>query len=635
MRDGFIKTAAATPSIRVADCAFNGRKITDLIREAAGLGVKVLVFPELCVTGYTCGDLFLQRTLLASAEATLERIMGETSGFDMLIALGLPAALEGKLYNTAALFCHGELLALVPKTHIPNYGEFYERRWFEPAPGEGRRVAFAGQETYFGTDAVLRCRSVPELGVGVEICEDLWAPEPNSGRLAACGATIILNLSASNELVGKSEYRRELVKNQSARLLTAYVYADAGEGESTTDLVFAGHDLICENGTVLNERRFVTGLTVSEVDVKRLTFERRRMTTFPPEERAFTIPFDLKVEETTLTRSLARNPFVPEGQEARDRRCQEIFTIQSQGLKKRAEHTGARRLVIGVSGGLDSTLALLVAHRTALSLGLPASAVLAVTMPCFGTTERTKSNATALSERLGAELRTVDITESVLLHFKSIGHDPKVQSVVFENAQARERTQVLMDIANAENGILVGTGDLSELALGWATYNGDHMSMYGVNGGVPKTLVRYVVGWYADTCGDDEVSALLNDILATPVSPELLPAKDGEISQRTEDIVGPYELHDFFLYHFLRWGAEPEKVLRLASIAFEGVYSREEILRWLKTFIKRFFAQQFKRSCLPDGPKVGSVALSPRGDWRMPSDASAVTWLERLGVRDV
>ncbi len=646
MKDGFIKVAAATPRIRVADCGYNASEIIRLCHEAGQLGVKILVFPELCVTGYTCADLFLQDTLPDSAEAALSRILAETRRLDMLIAVGLPARYMDKLYNCAAVINRGKIQGLVAKSFLPNYGEFYEKRWFEPGPSANLVDArICGSKVPFGTDFVFPCSNVPGLCVGVEICEDLWASDPPSKRLAAMGASVILNLSASNELVGKAAYRRELVKNQSARLLAAYIYADAGEGESTTDLVFAGHDIIAENGAILAESRFKTGLTVSEIDVERLAFERRRNTTFRAGE--LTEPalrygyyvmnpdFWLRESDTALTRPVGRSPFVPADPAEREERCAEIFEIQVRGLKKRMEHTGCQKLVVGVSGGLDSTLAMLVSAGALRELKLPPDGLLAVTMPCFGTTERTKSNAVLLAEKLGAELRCVDITASVRRHFEDIGHDENDRSVTYENAQARERTQVLMDIANSLNGLVVGTGDLSELALGWATYNGDHMSMYGVNAGVPKTLVRYLVGWYADTRGDGELAAVLNDILATPVSPELLPAENGEISQRTEDLVGPYELHDFFLYYFVRWGMAPKKIYRLAKYAFAGVYDDGTVLKWLKTFLSRFFSQQFKRSCLPDGPKVGSVALSPRGDWRMPSDAAVKAWLRELEETDV
>ncbi len=638
MRDGFIKVAAATPKIRVADCAYNAGEIVRLCREAAALGVKILAFPELCVTGYTCGDLFLQDTLIDAAAGALTRIAEETAGLDMLIALGCPVRDQwsGKLYNCAAILNRGKLRGLRPKRMLPNYGEFYEQRWFT-AGGEGWSgdVRIGGQrfDARIDTDGYFSCEALPELTVGVEICEDLWAPDPPSTGLARAGAAVILNLSASNELVGKAAYRRELVKNQSARLHCAYIFADAGEGESSTDLVFAGHNLIAENGVILAESRFRTGLTVTEIDIRRLLYDRRRNTTFTKKKLAeefWRAPFELDITDTVLTRPVGRNPFVPTEKDQREERCREIFAIQTQGLKKRLEHTDSKKLVVGVSGGLDSTLAMLVSAMAARELGLSPDALVAVIMPCFGTTERTKSNATVLAGKLGAELRVVDITKSVRQHFKDIGHDELDRSVTYENAQARERTQVLMDIANSVNGLVVGTGDLSELALGWATYNGDHMSMYGVNAGVPKTLVRYVVGWYADACGDAGLAAVLNDILATPVSPELLPAENGEISQKTEDLVGPYELHDFFLYYFVRWGMGPGKIYRLAKYAFAGVYDDGTILKWLRTFVRRFFAQQFKRSCLPDGPKVGSVALSPRGDWRMPSDAVAKAWLDEL-----
>jgi len=627
MKDGFLKVGTATPKIRVADCGYNAGAAIALAREAADKGVKVLVLPELCLTGYTCGDLFFQDALLDAAEDALDRVLRETADCDLLLALGLPVRCGGKLYNCAAVCCRGKLLGLVPKRFLPNYGEFYEKRWFARAPGEDGEARILGKSVPFGTKRLFACAQMPALKIGVEICEDLWASEPPSGALAAAGATVILNLSASNELVGKASYRRALVSGQSARLLAAYLYADAGEGESTTDIVFAGHDLIAENGEVLAERRFASGLLVTELDLGRLAFERRRLTSFEPGPALPETEFSLKPCRTALTRAFPRNPFVPENDSDRAARCGEILNIQALGLAKRMEHTGARRMVVGVSGGLDSTLAAIVAAKTAEKLGLPKTALLAVTMPCFGTTGRTRSNAEKLAAALGAELRVVDIGEAVKLHFDDIGHDPQVRDVVYENSQARERTQVLMDLSNAENAILVGTGDMSELALGWATYNGDHMSMYGVNAGVPKTLVRFVIAWYADTCGSAGLAAVLRDILDTPVSPELLPAVDGEISQKTEDLVGPYELHDFFLYYMVRWGFTPEKTLRMAQRAFAGEYGPETIEKWLRVFCRRFFSQQFKRSCLPDGPKVGTLSLSPRGDWRMPSDASNAVWL--------
>lgn len=636
MRDGFVKVAAGTPKIRVADCRYNAEQIFTLMREAAAQGVRVLCLPELCLTGYTCGDLFLQDTLLSGAEEGLSTILEATKNLDMVTALGMPVRFNNKLYNCAAVIHKGDVQCLLPKTHLPNYGEFYEKRWFsawEPGRFAGVRVG----EVYVPiTDRqIFAFDGIPDLVLGVELCEDLWAPEPPSAALARSGATLILNLSASDETVGKAGYRRSLVTGQSARLVCGYVYADAGEGESTTDLVFTGHNLIAENGTLLAERRFATGLTISEIDVARLAYERRRMTTFqlPAEqERCPSISLELEPSTTTLTRYVSPTPFVPEDAAGRAERCDEILKIAALGLKKRIEHTRAAAVVVGLSGGLDSTLAVLITAVAMRLLDRPASDIIAVTMPCFGTTDRTRDNAVELAGRLGATLKRIDISEAVKRHFKDIGQSMEDHDVTFENGQARERTQVLMDIANQVGGMVVGTGDLSELALGWATYNGDHMSMYGVNASIPKTLVRHLVSY---VCGDKaesepELSHVLADILDTPVSPELLPAVNGQISQKTEDLVGPYELHDFFLYYAIRWGFPPKKVLRLAEHAFGRTYDRATILRWEKTFYRRFFAQQFKRSCLPDGPKVGSVTLSPRGDWRMPSDAVASLWLDEL-----
>ena len=636
MRDGFVKVAAGTPKIRVADCRYNAEQIFTLMREAAAQGVRVLCLPELCLTGYTCGDLFLQDTLLSGAEEGLSTILEATKNLDMVTALGMPVRFNNKLYNCAAVIHKGEVQCLLPKTHLPNYGEFYEKRWFsawEPGRFAGVRVG----EVYVPiTDRqIFAFDGIPDLVLGVELCEDLWAPEPPSTALARSGATLILNLSASDETVGKAGYRRSLVTGQSARLVCGYVYADAGEGESTTDLVFTGHNLIAENGTLLAERRFATGLTISEIDVARLAYERRRMTTFQPpaeQERCPSISLELEPSTTTLTRYVSPTPFVPEDAAGRAERCDEILKIAALGLKKRLEHTRAAAAVVGLSGGLDSTLAVLITAVAMRLLDRPASDIIAVTMPCFGTTDRTRDNAVELAGRLGATLKRIDISEAVKRHFRDIGQSMEDHDVTFENGQARERTQVLMDIANQVGGMVVGTGDLSELALGWATYNGDHMSMYGVNASIPKTLVRHLVSY---VCGDKaesepELSHVLADILDTPVSPELLPAVNGQISQKTEDLVGPYELHDFFLYYAIRWGFPPKKVLRLAEHAFGRTYDRATILRWEKTFYRRFFAQQFKRSCLPDGPKVGSVTLSPRGDWRMPSDAAASLWLDEL-----
>ncbi len=634
MRDGFVKAAAGTPKIRVADCEYNAGQIIALMEEAAAQGVKVLALPELCVTGYTCGDLFLQPTLLDGAERALARILEETRGLDMLTALGLPVRCQNKLYNCAAIIQKGAILALSPKTHIPNYGEFYEARWFA-SPSEtlnGCEFELAGLPVRMATHPLVECGTVPGLVIGVEICEDLWAPAPPSVRLAAEGATLILNLSASDEVAGKADYRRQLVTSQSGRLVCGYIYADAGEGESSTDLVFTGHNMIAENGTLLAEGRFSTGLTISEIDVQRLTYERQRMNTYaspPGDGYTFSDYCKFEREETTLTRPVSPTPFIPADTGAREQRCEEILTITALGLKKRLEHTNAACAVVGLSGGLDSTLAILIAAKAFDLLGRDRQGILAVTMPCFGTTRRTRSNAELLARELGAQFMEVNIGAAVERHFADIGQSMDDHSVTFENAQARERTQVLMDLANQRGGLVIGTGDLSELALGWATYNGDHMSMYAVNASIPKTLVRHLVAWEAQRRGGP-TGEVLRDILDTPVSPELLPPKDGEIAQKTEDLVGPYELHDFFLYYAVRWGFPPRKVLRLAACAFGGRYDREALLKWLKNFYRRFFSQQFKRSCLPDGPKVGSVGLSPRGDWRMPSDAAAKLWLDEL-----
>lgn len=636
MRDGFIKVAAGTPKIRVADCRYNAEQIFTMMREADKQGVKALCLPELCLTGYTCGDLFLQDTLLCGAEEGLQTILEATRNLDMVTVLGLPVRCkwDNKLYNCAAVIQSGEILGLVPKTYLPNYGEFYEQRWFASGAGVETSVDLCGETVDMDAAGLFACETVPNLVLGVEICEDLWATEPPSARLARGGATVILNLSASNELVGKSGYRRNLVVGQSGRLVCGYVYADAGEGESTTDLVFTGHNMIAENGALLAERRFATGLTISEIDVDRLAYERRRMTTFNGQRQAdlWRASFSLPLEETRLTRAVSPAPFVPADAEDRAERCNEILKIAALGLKKRLEHTGARTAVVGLSGGLDSTLAILITAVAMKLLDRPASDIIAVTMPCFGTTDRTRDNAVELAERLGATLKRIDIGSAVKVHFKDIGQSMEDHSVTFENGQARERTQVLMDIANQNGGLVIGTGDLSELALGWATYNGDHMSMYGVNAGIPKTLVRHLVAFVSDDKGseDPRLSAVLDDILDTPVSPELLPAIEGKISQKTEDLVGPYELHDFFLYYAIRWGFPPRKVFRLAEHALGRTYDRATILKWLNSFYRRFFTQQFKRSCLPDGPKVGSVTLSPRGDWRMPSDAVAALWLEEL-----
>lgn len=620
MKDGFIKIAAATPEIKVADVRFNADNIIKDIKSAAEQGVKLIVFPELCITGYTCGDLFGQRLLIESAYAELERIKEETSALEIISVAGLPLIRDGKLINAAAVLYKGEILGTVGKKNLPNYNEFYEKRNFE--------------DCICDEPVVFRCKNMPEFSFGIEICEDLWIPEPPSARLALGGAEIIVNLSASNEMIGKSQYRRELVTGQSGRLICGYVYASAGEGESTTDLVFSGHNLIAENGVLLKETKLFENQTIlSEIDVFSLASERQKNTSFPKYNEVKTVEFEMEISHTELTRLYSPTPFVPSDTRGRAERCENILTMQSEGLKKRIMHTGAKSLVIGISGGLDSTLALLVCVKTMDRLKRSRKDIIAVTMPCFGTTKRTKSNAVQLCETLGVTLKEINIADSVLQHFKDIEHDINNHDVVFENGQARTRTLVLMDIANQQNGLVIGTGDLSELALGWATYNGDHMSMYGVNGGIPKTLIRYIVGFYSDSSRDQALKKVLNDILDTPVSPELLPAENGEISQKTEDLVGPYELHDFFLYYAIRRSFSPQKIFRLALRALGDRYSAEEIKKWLKNFYRRFFSQQFKRSCLPDSPKVGSVTLSPRGDWRMPSDAVAKRWLEDIEDR--
>ena len=633
MRDGFIKVGAATPKVRVADPAYNREQLVKAAGEAAGRGVKLLVFPELSMTAYTCGDLFGQEILVRAAREELARFAAETEALDILMFVGLPWAQDGKLYTVAAAVKGGRVLGLVPKLNLPNYGEFYEARNFEPGCEDVIDADWEGEKIPMGSRLLFVCREMPALQVAAEICEDLWVACPPSTEHAQAGATVIVNCSASDETTGKSAYRRELVGGQSARLVCGYVYANAGDGESSQDLVFGGHDIIAEDGRILAESpRFETGLWTADLDLDRLEGERRRMSTFRirGRERYCPVEFSLKMEETRLERSFDPAPFVPHDAADRERRCEEILSIQAMGLKKRLEHTGCRDAVVGISGGLDSTLALLVTARAFDLLEIPRSRIHAITMPCFGTTDRTYQNACRMTEKLGASLAEVDIREAVTLHFRDIGHDMAVHDVTYENSQARERTQVLMDMANQVNGMVIGTGDMSELALGWATYNGDHMSMYGVNASVPKTLVRHLVRYYADTCGEEELRLVLLDVLDTPVSPELLPPEDGAISQKTEDLVGPYELHDFFLYHILRCGSRPSKIFRMALLAFEGQYDREVILKWLKVFYRRFFSQHFKRSCLPDGPKVGSVAVSPRGDLRMPSDAASSLWMAEV-----
>ena len=652
MKDGFIKVAACTPEIQVADVDFNVDKIISQLEKCREEGVKVAVFSELCITGYTCQDLFFQNALLDKAMEGVVKIAKTTADSDMLVAVGVPVRANGKLYNCAVVIQDGEVRAFVPKTHLPNYNEFYEARHFAPYRGECAAIDLReyGQFEFIPPmeQTVFVCEEIPELVVGFELCEDLWVADPVSNYLAKAGATLICNLSASDEVIGKDSYRRQLVSNQSARLVAGYIYCSAGDGESTQDMVFSGHNIIAENGSILAESRlFENGITISEIDFKKLAFERRKISTYPASaeweysskdsgfldmENISRERFSLEIGETALTRKFAKTPFIPSNQAERNERCHLILQMQSHGLMKRIAHTHSKTVVIGISGGLDSTLALLVCVMAMDLLKRPHTDIVAVTMPCFGTTKRTRSNAEILCDALGVTFREVDISKAVLQHFEDIGHDYNDHSVVFENGQARERTKVLMNIANQVSGMVVGTGDLSELALGWATYNGDHMSMYGVNASIPKTLVRHIVQYYGDTCTSDTLRDVLYDILDTPVSPELLPTdKSGtEMTQKTEDLVGPYELHDFFLYYGIRWGFEPSKVKRLAKYAFEGDYPDEVIDKWLKTFYRRFFSQQFKRSCLPDGAKIGSVTLSPRGDWRMPSDAVAKLWLEDI-----
>lgn len=633
MRHGFIKVAAATPDIRVADVDYNKGQIIKQMDEAAEAGAKIIVFPELCITGYTCSDLFLQDILLNSAKKALVEIAEHTKNLDALVFVGVPIAVGGELYNVAAALNHGNILGFTTKSFLPNYGEFYEMRQFRPGPKKAEKILFGGKEIPFGPQLLFVEKQMANLIVSAEICEDVWSPVPPSIEAAREGATVIVNCSASDETIGKASYREALISGQSARLISGYIYANAGEGESTTDLVFGGHNLIAENGTILAEaKRFSNGIIYTEFDVQKIANERRKNTTFTETQEHVLprIPFGLEQTETILTRTFPSRPFVPRDDQERAKRCEEILTIQAMGLKKRLAHTHAKSAVVGISGGLDSTLALLVTAKAFDALGLERSGITAVTMPCFGTTDRTYQNACKMSLKVGATLREVRIGDAVMQHFKDIGHDPQDHSVTYENSQARERTQVLMDIANQTGGLVIGTGDMSELALGWATYNGDHMSMYGVNASVPKTLVRHLVHYFADTCEDSSLKEVLYDVLDTPVSPELLPPKDGEIAQKTEDLVGPYELHDFFLYYFLRMGYEPGKIYRIAKLSFAGEYDDETIYKWLRTFCWRFFSQQFKRSCLPDGPKVGTVALSPRGDWRMPSDACVALWIQNL-----
>lgn len=627
MRHGFIKVAAATPSIKVADCAYNADRILSLVKEAHEEGVHLLVLPELCITGYTCGDLFFQQALIESARECAIKVASRVPR-NMVVVFGAPVELRGKLHNCAIVACAGKVLGIVPKINIPNYQEFYEQRWFTPALPNEESVEFGDDVVYMGGKLIFTCNQIPYFRLACEVCEDLWVPNPPSVNHAINGATVIANMSASDEVTGKSAYRYNLVQGQSARLVCGYVYADAGEGESTTDLVFVGNNMVCEDGLCLASHSMKPDtLLVTELDLQRLEHERRIRNTFVTtnDKQYRYIGFDIELGETSLTRVVDSHPFIPSNDGEANRRYEEVLTLQALALKQRLTHTGCRSAVIGISGGLDSTLALIATVKAFDMMGLDRGNITCITMPCFGTTAKTRSNAVILSERYGCTVMTIDITAAVLQHFADIGQDPEVYDVTYENSQARERTQVLMDVANKNGGMVIGTGDLSELALGWATYNGDHMSMYAVNASVPKTLVRKLVEYTARTTDDGILSDTLKAILDTPISPELIPG-----SQITEDFVGPYELHDFFIYNVLRWGSSPSKVYRLAKHAFAGEYSDETILKWLKVFYRRFFSQQFKRSCMPDGPKVGTVTLSPRGDWRMPSDACVRTWQEEL-----
>ncbi|MEG0593375.1 MAG: NAD(+) synthase [Coprobacillus sp.] len=630
MKDGFVRVSCASFEVKLGNVKANTEELIKACHRAEEENIQVLLFPELCLTGYTIEDLFYQKRVLNEVYEQIEVILDATYELNMIIVFGLPLLHMNKLYNCAMVIEGGEILGVVPKTYIPSYHEFYEGRHFASAPKETTEILINGEYYSFGTDILFEGFHQPYLKIAVEICEDLWAPIPPSSRHCLNGATLILNPSASCTLTTKSDYRRLLVSSHSARLICGYAYCNAGNGESTTDVVFSGHHIIAENGNILEESiEYETDLIYTDLDLEKIVSERLEMTTYENRNDHYHfVPFDIEDVDLELDRYYDPHPFVPNDEEKRAIRCQEVFDIQIQGLIQRIKATKTKKVVIGISGGLDSTLALLVASMAYQRLGYPSTDIIAITMPCFGTTSRTKNNALTMMEELKVTSLTVDITESVKQHFKDINHDENIHDVTYENAQARERTQVLMDIANQEGGIVIGTGDLSEVALGWSTYNGDHMSMYGVNVSVPKTLVRYLVDYVSSLYQGQPLHDILQDILDTPVSPELLPAKDNEIVQKTEDIVGPYELHDFFLYHHVRFHYEPRKLYRIALLAFEEQYNPEEIKKWLTLFYRRFFTQQFKRSCIPDGPKVGSVALSPRGDLRMPSDANVDAWLE-------
>lgn len=636
---GFIRVASATPKLKVADCIYNTSEILNVIKKCNTENIKILVFPELSITSYTCGELFAQSLLLEAAEKGLKKILEKTKDIDMLISIGLPAACDNQCFNCSAVINKGKILGIIPKTYLPNYGEFYEKRWFSSSNDLiSTEINICGQTVPIGSNLLFNCENIKNLTVGVEICEDLWVPVPPSSYHSMAGATIILNGSASNELVSKPEYRKNLVSQQSARCICGYIYASSGIGESTQDAVFSGHSVIYENGTMLSEtERFSTDnvFAYSDIDLEAIANDRKKNTSFMNQQNLSYRKVSFKLDSSKiakLKRHINPKPFVPENSNTLNQVCSDIFNIQTVGLARRFEHTHSKSLVIGISGGLDSTLALLVCVKACDILNIDRKAVLGITMPGFGTTDRTYNNAIELMKSLGTTIKEISIKESALQHFKDIEHNPEIHDITYENTQARERTQILMDMSNKENGFVVGTGDLSELALGWATYNGDHMSMYGVNAGIPKTLVRVLVNWVANSSFIDKKSAsILLDVLDTPVSPELLPPdKRGNINQKTEEIVGPYELHDFFLYYCVRFGFSPSKILYIAENVFKGVYEKETLLKWLKNFYKRFFTQQFKRSCLPDGPKVGTISLSPRGDWKMPTDASNAIWIDEI-----
>ena len=637
MKHGFLKVACATPKIKVADCTYNVNEMINIAHSANDQKVKVLVFPELCITSYTCGDMFFSNVLLEGAHNALKQYIKETSSFDMLSIIGLPMFFSNKIYNCAAVVKGGELLGVVAKSNLPTYGEFYEGRYFVPCPDENLSYDFEGKKVPFGRNILFSCTNMPLLKLGIEICEDIWVNTPPSNMLSIAGATLLANLSASNEVVAKDEYRRILVSSQSAKTVSAYIYANCGEGESSTDVVYSGHSIIAENGSIISERvpfdyefgKFIT----ADVDLESISLERRRRNTVTTnvDKHIVNVPFELNIEDTQITRKIDPKPFIPADPDQLCRNIKSAISIQAYGLKQRLESAEIEKCVIGISGGLDSTLALLSTVHTYKVMNKDLKNIIAITMPCFATTERTKNNACSLAKELGVDLRIIDIRDAVAMHLTSIGRDINIHDTVYENAQARERAQILMDVANAENALLVGTGDLSELALGWTTYSGDHMSMYALNAGIPKTLIPHILNYYSNEYkNNEELGRVIKDVINTPITPELIPAEDGSISQITEDIVGPYELHDFYLYNMLSHHYSPEKLYRIAQIAFNGKYTNEELVKCLRIFIKRFFSQQFKRSCMPDGPKAFGISLSPRGDLKMPSDVSSDEWLKRV-----